>query len=146
MCFCLINCYKSFAIEDGSLVLVCFFFLAFTCSSHCVTLFLVLCDSFYSCLLDSRMCTAEPVGSNYLRENGFFSGFFFFNWKPWRYIPFLQPVLCSELFPCVWELNWELSLHSCVSTQDQRNKFAICYRSFIHGAMWNIKQISFVFS
>lgn len=81
--------------------------------------------------------------SNYLRQE---KSFLLFLIKIPTYIPFLQPVLWSEMFSCVWELDWDLRLHSCISTQDQSNKFTVCYGSFLHGAMWNIKQISFVFS
>lgn len=84
--------------------------------------------------------------SNYLTQEKMDSSQSFFLIKKQRYIPFLWPVLRSEMFSCVWELDWDLSLHSCVSTQDQNNRYAICYRSFIHGVMWDIKQISFVFS
>jgi len=127
-----------------------FFSLASTWSSHCVLLFWVwvLCGWFYCCFLAAECALLIMMQeNNYLRQEKVDSSqSFFFLLKIPRYIPFLQPVLWSEMFSCVWELDWDLSLHSCVPTHDQSNRFAICYRHFIYGAMWNIKQISFVFS
>lgn len=127
------------------------FCLASTWSGHCVTLFWAWVLSGFVVALLTTVCTLLILmqENNYLRQEKMDSSQSFlllFLIKNPRYIPFLQPVLRSEMFSCVWELDWDLSLRSCISTQDQSTKFTVCYRSFIHGAMWNIKQISFVFS